>query len=118
MALNSIQSNFEELKVDDNPKEVIEQFYDFFNNIPFIQSLTKEETFKFGETNYQHNKIKIATKTTDGKSLSEKTIKLTLLHEIMHAICGTGQYNDYSNDEPFIEWLANCIYSLKEQGKL
>ena len=52
------------------------------------------------------------------KSLSEKTIKLTLLHEIMHAICGTGQYNDYSNDEPFIEWLANCIYSLKEQGKL
>lgn len=43
MALNSIQSNFEELKVDDNPKEVIEQFYDFFNNIPFIQSLTKED---------------------------------------------------------------------------
>lgn len=43
MALNSIQSNFEELKVDNNPKEVIEQFYDFFNNIPFIQSLTKED---------------------------------------------------------------------------
>ena len=41
MALNSTQSNFEELKVDDNPKEVIEQFYDFFNNIPFIQNLTK-----------------------------------------------------------------------------
>lgn len=41
MALNSIQSNFEELKVDNNPKEVIEQFYDFFNNIPFIQNLTK-----------------------------------------------------------------------------
>ena len=43
MALNSIQSNFEELKVDDNPKEVIEQFYDFFNNIPFIQNLTKAD---------------------------------------------------------------------------
>lgn len=41
MALNSTQSNFEELRVDDNPKEVIEQFYDFFNNIPFIQNLTK-----------------------------------------------------------------------------
>ena len=90
-------------------------------NVSFIDNFkneTKEETFKFGETNYQHNKIKIATKTTDGKSLSEKTIKLTLLHEIMHAICGTGQYNGYSKDEPFIEWLANCIYSLKEQGKL
>ena len=43
MALNSIQSNFEELKVDNNPKEVIEQFYDFFNNIPFIQNLTKAD---------------------------------------------------------------------------
>ena len=41
MALNSVQSNFEELKVENNPKEVIEQFYDFFNNIPFIQNLTK-----------------------------------------------------------------------------
>lgn len=43
MALNSIQSNFEELKVDNNPKEVIEQFYDFFNNIPFIQNLAKAD---------------------------------------------------------------------------
>ena len=43
MHLNSIQSTFEELKVDDNPKEVIEQFYDFFNNISFIQNLTKAD---------------------------------------------------------------------------
>ena len=43
MALNSTQSNFEELRVDDNPKEVIDQFYDFFSNIPFIQNLTKAD---------------------------------------------------------------------------
>lgn len=43
MALNSTQSNFEELRVEDNPKEVIEQFYDFFNNIPFIHNLTKAD---------------------------------------------------------------------------
>lgn len=41
MALNSIQSDFEKLKIEDNPKEVVDQFYDFFNNIPFIQNLTK-----------------------------------------------------------------------------
>ena len=41
MALNSIQSDFEELRINDNPKEVIDQFYDFFSNIPFIQNLTK-----------------------------------------------------------------------------
>ena len=43
MVLNSTQSNLEDLKVDNNPKEVIEQFYDFFNNIPFIQSFTKAD---------------------------------------------------------------------------
>ena len=41
MELNSIQSDFEELKIDDNPKEVIDQFYDFFSNIPLIQNPTK-----------------------------------------------------------------------------
>ena len=79
---------------------------------------TKEGDFKFGDTNYELNRIRIATKTKEGQPLSEKVIQLTLLHEIMHAICGMGQYSAYSNDEPFIEWLANCIYSLKEQGKL
>lgn len=79
---------------------------------------TKEGEFKLGETEYELNRIHIATKTKKGEPLPEKTIELTLLHEMMHAICGIGQYNDYSNDEPFIEWLANCIYSIKEQGKL
>ena len=79
---------------------------------------TQEEGFKFGDTNYELNRIRVATKTKEGQPLSKKVIQLTLLHEIMHAICGTGQYNAYSDDEPFIEWLANCLYSLKEQGKL
>ena len=43
MHLNSIQSTFEELQVEDNPKEVVEQFYDFLTNIPFIQNLINRE---------------------------------------------------------------------------
>ena len=43
MHLNSIQSTFEELQVEDNPKEVVEQFYDFLTNIPFIQNLINGE---------------------------------------------------------------------------
>lgn len=43
MHLNSIQSTFEELRVEDNPKEVVEQFYDFLTNIPFIQNLINGE---------------------------------------------------------------------------
>ena len=87
-------------------------FIDNFNNE------TKEGELRFGDSNHELNLIRVATKTKEGQPLSEKEIYLTLLHEIMHAICGTGQYNDYSNDEPFIEWLANCIYSIKEQDKL
>ena len=99
-------------------------YFTIFNTtwtVSFIDNFkneTKEGEFKFGDTNYELNKIRIATKTKEGQLLAEKTIKLTVLHEIMHAICGTGQYNGYSEDEPFIEGLANCIYSLKQQGKL
>ena len=99
-------------------------YFKIFNTtwtVSFIDNFkdeTKDGEFRLGDTNYELNSIRIATKTKEGKPLSEKTIQLTVLHEIMHAICGTGQYNDYSNDEPFIEWLANCIYSIKEQGKL
>ena len=99
-------------------------YFRIFNSIwtvSFIDNFkaeTKEGEFKLGETDYENNKIRIATRNKKGEILPEKTIELTVLHEMMHAICGTGQYNDYSADEPFIEWLANCIYSLKEQNKL
>lgn len=89
--------------------------------VSFIDNFNEEvdkDSFKLGDTNYETNYIRVATKTKDGISLPEATIKLTLLHEMMHAILGSGQYNHCSDDEPLVEWLANCIYSLKEQGKL
>lgn len=99
-------------------------YFKIFNTtwtVEFIDNFkeeTKEGEFKFGDTDYELNKIRIATKTKKGVPLPDKIIQLTVMHEVMHAICGTGQYNAYSEDEPFIEWLANCIYSIKEQGKL
>lgn len=89
--------------------------------VSFIDTFKEEvdkDTFKLGDTNYETNVIRVATKTKDGIILPESTVQLTLLHEMMHAILGSGQYNYYSDDEPLVEWLANCIYSLKEQGKL
>ena len=60
MVLNSTQSNLEDLKVDNNPKEVIEQFYDFFNNIPFIKSITKADRKKAKDLPRDYeNKIKV-----------------------------------------------------------
>lgn len=60
------------------------------------------------------NLINIA-KSLDNVNTTEDTRVQTLLHEIIHAICDTGQYFNISQDEPFVEWMAKCLYSLKKQ---
>ena len=89
----------------------------FVDKIP-LEEFEENEGLLFGRTYSENNKILIATKNSKGTILPETTIKLTVLHEIMHAILIAGQYNSCSDDEPLVEWLANCIYSIKEQGKL
>lgn len=37
--MNNLQSSLEELDIDNQPKEIQEQFYDSINNIPYIKSL-------------------------------------------------------------------------------
>lgn len=99
-------------------------YFKIFNTtwtVSFIDNFNKEvkeDELKLGDTNNETKQIRIATKTTDGNILPENNIKLTLLHEIIHAILDTGQYCNASSDEPLVEWLANCLYSLKEQNKL
>lgn len=39
MEFNSYQSTLEELKVDNEPQEIQDQFFDFINNVPYIRSL-------------------------------------------------------------------------------
>lgn len=41
--VNKIQTPIEELGLDSLPNEVVEQFYDFINNVPYIQSLISED---------------------------------------------------------------------------
>ena len=38
MNFNEYQSSLEELKIEQQPKEVQEQFFDFINNVPYIKS--------------------------------------------------------------------------------
>ena len=102
----------------------MEDFYfKIFNStwtVSFVDKieLPNSEGFFFGHTNVSANKILIALKDYDGNSLPQTTIEITILHEIIHAILSSGQYESVTNDEPLVEWLANCIYSLKQQGKL
>ena len=64
-------------------------YFRIFNSIwtvSFIDNFkgeTKEGEFKLGETDYENNKIRIATRNKKGEILPEKTIELTVLHEML-----------------------------------
>lgn len=69
----------------------------------------------WGNCNDNNDTITIALGTPNGYKFSDRKISLTLLHELSHAICGTGNYK-ITNDEPFIEWMGRCWMSLIEQN--
>lgn len=77
-----------------------------------------ENEYIFGKTWYSTRIIQVAKRDKDGNIIPKEELQLTFLHELMHAILGTGQYNVYSQDEPHVEWLARCIYSLLQQKVL
>lgn len=72
----------------------------------------------FGQTYRGANNVIVIAKTIEGRKVNGKEIKLTLLHEIMHAIFSTGQYLASNEDEPLVEWCARCIYSLLDKKVL
>ena len=43
LSLNPLQTSLENLNLDGQPKEVQEQFFDFFNNVPLIRSLVSPD---------------------------------------------------------------------------
>ena len=69
-------------------------------------------------TSDYHRVLIFCDRDKDGNIIPKEELQLTFLHELMHAILGTGQYNVYSQDEPHVEWLARCIYSLLQQKVL
>ena len=87
--------------------------------INIVDTLDKaeDECSYYGETEYSSKTIKIGRNVHNIKQ-SDTEMRLTLLHELIHAILSTGQYNNSSNDEPLVEWLTRCIYSLKKQNIL
>lgn len=87
--------------------------------IKYIDTLIKDnEGISFGECDNVKHTLTIATKDESNKNLDTDEIELTKIHEIIHAILVSGQYISCNNDEPLVEWLARCIYSLKKQKVL
>ena len=83
-----------------------------------LDTETDTEVKRYAGVTYHDNlTIEIARNIGDFK-VSNEDMTRTLLHEINHAIFATGQYLQTNNDEPLIEWLARCMYSLIFKQKL
>lgn len=68
-----------------------------------------------GETDPNTRTIRISLRDINGNPYKEDNIRVTVLHELFHAIFLEGQYINEYNDEPIVEWSAKCINSLLNQ---
>lgn len=94
--------------------------FDLFGSKYTIEYIDKIETeddnvFRFGTTNSAAQRITLARLNYDGDPIDKDSAKITLIHELIHAILDEGQYLNASADEPMVEWLARCIKSLLDQ---
>lgn len=74
--------------------------------------------WRFGEENSASHTIQICTKLYNGLPIGKEEINKNMMHEIIHAILDEGQYFSESSNEPLVEWLARCIYSILKQDIL
>lgn len=86
--------------------------------IKYVEDCSDDEIFRFGRCDHVQKTILIATKDNKGNNLSPEEVKLSLYHELVHAILMSGQYLNSNKDEPLVEWLARCLNSLIKQKVL
>ena len=90
------------------------------NIVDSIELVVDEDGYKHHYAGMTYNatqKIEIA-RTIRGEKLSNEMMCETLIHELVHVICNTGAYFNYSNNEPFVEFMARSILSLLKQDIL
>lgn len=92
------------------------KIYKNIYTIKYVDKIpTDKNLFLFGQANTIDKEILIATEG-ENKSLSTDTIKLTLLHELVHVILDEGCYNNESGNEPLVEWLAKGFKELLDKN--
>ena len=67
---------------------------------------------------YHAKQIISIARNVNGDKISDESLRITLYHELVHAICSVGNYLSINNDEPFVEFMARCIMSLIKQDIL
>ena len=86
-------------------------FEDTLDNDPCIE----EGDVLYGVTRHPYGEIKVS-KSVKGKARTEDELELTMFHELFHAMLDSGAYHELNCNEPLVEWLAKCIWTLKKQG--
>lgn len=76
------------------------------------------ESFYFGISNATYKEIKLSTKLPNNNKINNDSLQETYYHEILHSILNEGQYNEESDNEPLVEWIAKCLLQLKKQNAL
>lgn len=89
--------------------------------IKWVDEIIKEKeepSWLFGRTTPSLRTIEVATLNEKNEPMTEGQIVTTFWHEVVHAIIGEGCYNNYNDDEPFIEWVGKNLKFLLENNKL
>lgn len=79
------------------------------------KELLEEGEALWGITDHDNKLIVVSTKNLAGKPRAKEDIEITLYHELVHALLVSGQYLTCNSDEPLVEWLARCMYTMKQQ---
>lgn len=96
------------------------EIFDIFGSkyqIKYTDKVIKceDDMFIFGKTDSVHKIIYVSTKDGNGNDLPENEIKITLYHEILHAILDTGCFDEENDNETLIEYIARGIYQAQTQ---
>ena len=78
----------------------------------------EDENGQYRGMSYHGKLIIELARYADNVKMSNNEIIKTLLHEINHAILATGQYFNSNDDEPLVEWIARCYYSILFNQKI
>lgn len=85
-----------------------------FKEIVTVPTNDGNEVWAFGTADPTKRLILISTRGQSGEKLPYSELRLTILHEIIHAFLMTGQYIENNQDEPLVEWLARCLNYMIE----
>ena len=88
----------------------------FASDIKRFNQCPQDGQFYYGYTDAVHNIVYIELADSNGNALDDKVVTVTVFHELVHCILGTGAYENSNSDEPLVEWTGRCIYSMLKQG--